>query len=53
MCQKELKLMHQLVKPKYFMPVHGEYRNLKQHTKLAVVRYDTEEYFDYGNRTVA
>nr|WP_330388995.1 ribonuclease J [Tepidibacter thalassicus] len=35
-CQEELKLMHRLVKPKYFMPVHGEYRHLKQHAELAV-----------------
>ncbi|MDD7793327.1 ribonuclease J [Clostridium sp. 'White wine YQ'] len=34
--QEELKLMHTLVKPKYFMPVHGEYRHLKQHCDLAV-----------------
>ena len=34
-CQEELKLLHSLVKPRYFVPVHGEYRHLKQHTLLA------------------
>ena len=34
-CQEELKLIHNLIKPKYFMPVHGEYRHLKQHANLA------------------
>jgi conserved hypothetical protein len=34
-CQEELKLMHTLVKPQFFMPVHGEYRHLKQHSQLA------------------
>ncbi|MCX7841587.1 MAG: ribonuclease J [Clostridia bacterium] len=34
-CQEELKLVHSLVKPKYFMPVHGEFRHLKQHANLA------------------
>ncbi len=33
--QEELKLLHTLVKPKYFMPVHGEYRHLKRHRDLA------------------
>lgn len=32
----ELKLMHRLTKPKYFMPVHGEYRHLKHHKDLAI-----------------
>lgn len=34
-CREELKLMHGLVKPKYFMPVHGEYRHLRSHASLA------------------
>ena len=33
--KEELKLMLNMVKPKYFMPVHGEYRHLKYHYKLA------------------
>lgn len=34
-CREELKLMHSLIKPKYFMPVHGEYRHLLAHGELA------------------
>ena len=34
-CQEELKLVQSLVKPRFFMPVHGEYRHLKQHGNLA------------------
>ncbi len=34
-CQEELKLLHVLLKPKYFVPVHGEYRMLWQHAELA------------------
>ena len=34
-CQEEIKLMYALVKPKYAIPVHGEYQHLKQHGNLA------------------
>lgn len=33
--KEELKLIHSLVKPKYFIPVHGEYRHIKKHAELA------------------
>ena len=34
-CQEELKIIHALVKPKFFIPVHGEQRMLQTHAKLA------------------
>jgi len=34
-CQEELKLIHGLVKPKFFIPIHGEQRHLQIHTRLA------------------
>ena len=34
-CQEEIKLMYALVKPKYAIPIHGEYQHLKEHGKLA------------------
>ncbi|MBR4205063.1 MAG: ribonuclease J [Clostridia bacterium] len=34
-CQEDLKLIHALTKPKFFMPIHGEYHHLMQHKELA------------------
>ena len=34
-CIEELKLLHSLVKPKYFIPVHGEYKHLIKHAEIA------------------
>lgn len=34
-CREELKMMLSLIRPQFFIPVHGEYRHLKQHAKLA------------------
>ena len=35
-CREEHKIMHRLLKPKFFIPVHGEYRHLKEHAELAL-----------------
>ena len=35
-CQEELKIMHGLTKPKYFIPVHGEQKHLIKHGQLAM-----------------
>ena len=35
-CQEELKLMQGIVRPKYFIPVHGEQKHLRKHAKLAL-----------------
>ncbi|MCI7640035.1 MAG: ribonuclease J [Clostridiales bacterium] len=34
-CQEELKIVHGLVKPRFFIPIHGEQRHLQIHSKLA------------------
>jgi ribonuclease J len=34
-CQEELKLIHSLVKPRYFIPVHGEQKHLRKHVEIA------------------
>lgn len=57
--QEELKLMLELIKPKYFIPVHGEYRMLKTHGDLAVMMGvakdhvligDNGQIFEFSNR---
>lgn len=35
-CQEELKILHALCKPRFFIPIHGEQRHLRIHSKLAV-----------------
>ncbi len=48
-CQEELKLILGLTKPKYFMPVHGEYRHLMMHARLAEkVGIDKDKIFVSG-----
>ena len=34
-CEQELRLIHALLKPKFFMPIHGEYKHLIGHAKIA------------------
>lgn len=34
--QEEIKVLHALIKPKYFMPIHGEYKHLRAHSNIAV-----------------
>ena len=58
--QEELKLMLDLIRPKYFIPIHGEYRMLKQHGDLAVqmgvekdhvLIGDNGQIFEFSNRS--
>ena len=58
--QEELKLMLELIKPKYFIPVHGEYRMLKTHGDLAVMMGVAKDHvligdngpiFEFSNRS--
>lgn len=58
--QEELKIMLDLIRPKYFIPVHGEYRMLKQHGDLAVMMGvekdhvligDNGQIFEFTSRT--
>ncbi|MSQ31330.1 MAG: ribonuclease J [Dehalococcoidia bacterium] len=41
--REELKIIHRLVRPKYFVPIHGEYRHLVLHRELAVLLGMPEE----------
>ncbi len=34
-CQDELRMLQSLIKPKYFIPIHGEYKHLRAHAKIA------------------
>lgn len=51
-CREELKMMLSLIRPQFFIPVHGEYRHLKQHAKLAMdlgIKEDNILVTDIGN----
>ncbi len=45
-CQEELKLIYSLVNPKYVIPVHGEYKHLKAHARVATnLGYSSDDIF--------
>lgn len=52
-CREELKFIHSLIRPKFFMPVHGEYRHLEQHARLAIeLGMEEENIFKLSNGMV-
>ncbi len=52
-CQEELKMMISLTRPKYFIPIHGEYKHMHKHAELAKQLHIPEEnIFIAGNGTV-
>ena len=48
-CQEELKLIHGLTKPKFFIPVHGEQKHLQKHAGLAMSMGMARENIFIGN----
>ena len=52
-CQEELKMMISLTRPKYFIPIHGEYKHMYKHAELAKQLHIPEEnIFIAGNGSV-
>lgn len=52
-CEQELKLLQSILKPKYFMPVHGEYKHLRKHILIAAeVGLEKEKSFILENGDV-
>ncbi len=48
--REEIKMMHSMIRPKFFMPIHGEYRHLEQHARLAVeLGMEEENIFKLSN----
>lgn len=48
-CEEELKLMQALIKPKFFIPVHGEQKHLRKHASIAMTMGVPEENIFIGN----
>ena len=48
-CQEELKIMLAMTRPKFFFPVHGEYKQLKRHGGLALAMGMQEDHVFIGN----